>query len=132
MDRITLAKHILSAIGQYTLSMFRLPLTVARQIDKAIAQFIWQSDKEGRGIHWKSWDSICTSNYVGSLGLRSTALLNQALIGKVAWKILADRQSLISKFFLSKYRHSASFLEVKVGSSAFVGLALHFVGKRFD
>lgn len=118
MGRVILAKHTLSSIAQYTLSMLGLPVMVARQIDKDIAKFIWQTDKKGRGIDWKFWDSICKSKFVGGLGLRSTALLNQTFLGKIAWEILKDRQSLVGRFVLSKYCQNTHFLQVKPGSAA--------------
>lgn len=54
MGRITLAKHALSMMAQYTLGVFKLSKSVGWDIDRCIAKFIWIGDREGRGIHWKS------------------------------------------------------------------------------
>lgn len=70
--KVTLAKHILILIAHHTLTVFKLPISVARQGDREIVKFIWLEDKEGKRIYWKSWDSICKSKYVEGLGLRST------------------------------------------------------------
>lgn len=42
----------------------------------------------------------------GGLGLRSLELMNDALLGKVVWNILAKPDSLCSKVLVGKYgRH---------------------------
>lgn len=64
--------------------------------------------------------------------MRSTALLNQALLGKLAWKILVERRSLASEFFLSKYYHSQFSFLGETRFFCFMGLAEYFEGKGFD
>lgn len=62
MGRVTLAKCTLSSIAQHTLAVFKLPVSVANQVDKETEKFIWLSDREERGIHWKLWGSIANQS----------------------------------------------------------------------
>lgn len=64
MGRISLSKHALSMISQYTLRVFKPPMTVAKDIDRCIAKFIWLGDKEGEFIRSPGIHYVCRSFWV--------------------------------------------------------------------
>ncbi|KAL0807833.1 hypothetical protein Bca101_100325 [Brassica carinata] len=65
---------------------------------------------------WVAWDTLTRPKAKGRLGLRDIQLFNQALLAKVAWRILTVPNCLLSRILLGKYCHNKSFLEVSVPS----------------
>ncbi|XP_074313787.1 uncharacterized protein LOC141648980 [Silene latifolia] len=102
--RLTLIYSILSSLSIYSLSAFRVPVSVTSKIDSLISQFWWGGCKMGKGIHWSSRLFLHSSKINGGLGIRHTGCLNQSLLAKLGWKILIDPQCLLSQVVGNKYR----------------------------
>lgn len=51
------------------------------------------------------------------MGFRNIREFNLSLLGKQAWRLLANPEKLVSKIFKARYYPSESFLTVKIGSS---------------
>ncbi|KAL9429397.1 hypothetical protein AB3S75_031248 [Citrus x aurantiifolia] len=47
-----LIKAVAQAIPAYAMSVFKLPLGLCDDIQKAMAKFWWRSKEDKRGIHW--------------------------------------------------------------------------------
>lgn len=56
-----LIKAVAQAIPTYTMSPFRIPITLLREIESLIAKFWWGGDEGKRKIHWKRWEAITTT-----------------------------------------------------------------------
>ncbi|XP_013633297.1 uncharacterized protein LOC106436164 [Brassica napus] len=54
---------------------------------------------------------------MGGLGFRDIQAFNQALLGKIAWRLIKKPECLLSRIMTGKYCNSASFLTVKAASS---------------
>lgn len=63
---------------------------------------------------WVSWEALTEPKATGGLGLRDIQVFNQALLAKVAWRVLTVPNCLLSKILRGKYCHNKSFLEVSV------------------
>ncbi|XP_074298301.1 uncharacterized protein LOC141629154 [Silene latifolia] len=50
--RLTLISSVLSNLSNYFLSVFKVPVSVAKKINSILAQFWWTGCKMGNNIHW--------------------------------------------------------------------------------
>ncbi|KAL8160789.1 hypothetical protein V2J09_012278 [Rumex salicifolius] len=92
--RVTLAKAVLSSIPVYSMGVVCLLISTYKEIDKIIRGFVWVSWVGHRKLHLVSWKELCRLKDHGGLDLRSMRELNLALIGKLRWRFLNDRDSL--------------------------------------
>ncbi|KAL7254049.1 hypothetical protein ACSBR1_008403 [Camellia fascicularis] len=67
-----------------------------------VGNFLWKRFRDS-GIVWKEWDSLCVPKNLGGLGFGDPGLFNQSLLTKVAWRILQEPQSLISRLYIAKH-----------------------------
>lgn len=51
----------------------------------------------------KAWDAICKPPDQGGLGIKQFGEFNKAMLGMQAWKILQNRDSILSKVYFAKY-----------------------------
>ena len=53
-----LIKSVAMALPTYTMSCFKLPKVLCKDISKMIATFWWGGGEQGRKMHWTSWNKI--------------------------------------------------------------------------
>ena len=56
--------------------------TVMKKLTSAVAQFWWSPGGTNRGIHWKSWDKLCSPKDEGGLGFKDLTDFNTSMLGK--------------------------------------------------
>ena len=54
-------------------------------------------------IHLVKWNVVCTEKNKGGLGLRKTAMLNRALLGKRIWRFACEKDYLWKQVITTKY-----------------------------
>jgi hypothetical protein len=87
-DTITLIKSILSNLPMYFMSLFPLPLSVAKRIEKLQHDFLWDGlDKEFK-YHLVSWPIS-----EGGMGIRNLLRFNHALLGKWLRRYWLEREA---------------------------------------
>lgn len=52
---------------------------------------------EKKRIHEVSWERVCKAKEQGGLAIRKMQLRNNAIIDKLGWKVIIDRDSLVCK-----------------------------------
>ncbi|XP_074278317.1 uncharacterized protein LOC141601910 [Silene latifolia] len=102
--RLTLICSVLSSLSLYSLSAFKMPVSVSSKIDSLISQFWWGGNQVGNGIHWCSKLFTHSSKVNGGLGIRNVGCVNQSLLAKIGWKIISNTDCLLSRVLGSKYR----------------------------
>ncbi|XP_074290282.1 uncharacterized protein LOC141617013 [Silene latifolia] len=100
--RLTLISSVLSNLSNYFLSVFKVPVSVAKKINSILAQFWWTGCKMGHNIHWCSKNFLSLPKSVGGLGIRNVKCLNQALLAKLGWRIVSGESSLFCRIFRQK------------------------------
>lgn len=101
--RVVLIKSVLSFLSLYHLSYFKLTSQEAHKCDLLLSNFFWGSGNGKNSPHMKAWDTICRPKGEGGLGIKKILEFNDALIGKQAWRVISNRDSLLSKIYLAKY-----------------------------
>ncbi|KAH9741636.1 reverse transcriptase domain-containing protein [Citrus sinensis] len=77
-----LIKAVAQAVPAYAMSVFKIPMSICVDIQRAIARFWWSSNMEKKGIHWAKWERLSQAKRRGGLGFRDFASFNQALVAK--------------------------------------------------
>lgn len=101
----------------YAMSCFKLPLSLCKQIQTVITRFLWDVKPELRKMSWVSWRTLTKSKADGGLGFRDIEKFNDALLGKLVWRILSNPDPLLSQILLGKYCHDITFLDASVPGS---------------
>ncbi|XP_019102755.1 uncharacterized mitochondrial protein AtMg00310-like [Beta vulgaris subsp. vulgaris] len=99
------------------MGVYKLPCSVIQKIHAAMARFWWGSSASSRKIHWKSWESLCTLKCFGGLGFRDLAVFNDALLGRQAWRLTREPDSLFARVKKAKYYPHCDFLQAALGVS---------------
>lgn len=68
-----------------------------------------------RKIHWLRWDLLCYSKKDGGLGFRDFNTFNNALLAKLAWRLVSNENSLVARLLKAKYFPNCSFFYSSLG-----------------
>ena len=93
---------------------------VCDRLDKLNRGFLWSDDINKRKLHLVGWQKATLPKEKGGLGLRTTRLNNEALLAKLAWKILRKEETIWQSLVEAKYLKNGSLLhhQAKPGDSA--------------
>lgn len=115
MGKEVLKKSVAQAIPNYAMSCFKLPRTFCSEMESIIANFWWGNSESNKGIHWKSWQLLCSSKSNGGLGFRNFEAFNEALLAKQLWRIHSHPDTLLAKILKARYFPSKSLWDTEVG-----------------
>ncbi|RVX17546.1 LINE-1 retrotransposable element ORF2 protein [Vitis vinifera] len=101
--RITLIKSTLASLPTYQMSIFRMPKSVAKRVEKTQRDFLWGGGNLEGKVHLVKWDAVCTEKHKGGLGLRRIATLNRALLGKWIWRFACEKNNFWNQVITTKY-----------------------------
>lgn len=79
---MTLIKSVLSSLPIYYLSIFKLPVSVAKLIERIQANFLWRGSELKRKVHLVSWLEATKSKENGGLGIKRIKVVNDCLLAK--------------------------------------------------
>ena len=116
--REVLIKSVIQAIPTYTMSCFKLPSTLCHEIEIMVRKFWWGQRGERRKIHWVRWDDLCCRKNDGGMGFKDLTLFNEAMLAKLAWRLLHDYNSLFFRVFKARFFPSGTILDAKDSVSA--------------
>ncbi|KAH9656896.1 putative reverse transcriptase/RNA-dependent DNA polymerase [Citrus sinensis] len=111
-----LIKAVAQAVPAHAMSVFKIPMSICVDIQRAIARFWWSSNMEKKGIHWAKWERLSQAKRRGGLGFRDFASFNQALVAKQSWRIIQFPESLVARVLQARYFKDNQFLTAKLGS----------------
>ncbi|XP_055961043.1 uncharacterized protein LOC130015280 [Mercurialis annua] len=117
--REVLIKSIAQSIPTYMMSCFALPVSFCNDMQSIISRFWWSGTDDKRKIPWVSWRFICQSKKDGGLGFRNLRAFNVAMLGKQAWKLIQEPNSLCATVLRAKYFSNTDFMQARLrpGSS---------------
>ncbi|XP_058761431.1 uncharacterized protein LOC131634822 [Vicia villosa] len=106
--RVTLIGSVLNAIPIFTLSFYKAPSKIIKEIRGLLSNFLWNGNANKRSIHWVKWENVCKPKEKGGLGIRDVGDINRALLLKWKWRILKEDNAIWSRFLLLRY-HNPKF-----------------------
>ena len=86
----------------YQMSLFRMPISVARRLETLQRDFLWGGNLE-RKAHLVKWEVVCGDKEKGELGIKKLTLMNKVLLGKWIWRFACDKEALWKQVLLVKY-----------------------------
>jgi len=110
-----LIKAVIQALPTYTMSVFRLPKTLTRELNSNMSRFWWGHKENTHKIAWMAWKGMGRSKKMGGLGFRKLDCFNTTLLAKQRWRLLKHPQSLVARVFQAKYFPGGSFIDSSLG-----------------
>ena len=105
--RLTLIKSTVSSLPVYFLSLFPIPASVNRRIERLQREFLWGGMGDAPKFPLVNWKTVCQPVYCGGLGIKNHAVLNQALLGKWLWRFMVEQDFLWKQVIVTKYGYEA-------------------------
>ncbi|XP_021726597.1 uncharacterized protein LOC110693730 [Chenopodium quinoa] len=110
-----LLKSVIQAIPTYIMGVYKIPAGVIDDIHAMMARFWWGQEDDKRRVHWKSWKDLCTPKFLGGMGFRDLRVFNDALLGRQAWRLTSNPNSLLNRFFMRNTIREKNFLDARLG-----------------
>jgi hypothetical protein len=75
-------KSVLQTIPSYVMSIYLLPESTIKDIERMMNSFWWGGGGDNKGIKWLAWDRMTHSKSHGGMGFRDLHSFNLAMIAK--------------------------------------------------
>ncbi|GKB34451.1 RNA-directed DNA polymerase, eukaryota, reverse transcriptase zinc-binding domain protein [Tanacetum coccineum] len=98
VGRLQLIASILSSMQVYWASVFILPKSVIKEIDKLLKGFLWCQGELSKGKAKVAWKQICRPMDEVGLGIKSLEVCNEVLMTKHLWNVATLKESLWVKW----------------------------------
>lgn len=82
------------SISTYTMSYFKLSITLCNDLGRLMIIFWWRQRKEEIKIYWVGWKSMCKPNGEGGMGFKDLHTFNMALLAEQV-------QCIMTNFYLA-------------------------------
>ncbi|XP_062114408.1 uncharacterized protein LOC133825493 [Humulus lupulus] len=96
--RVQLIHSVLLGLRNYWMSIFILPQSVSKEVEKLCRGFLWGMNGNRSRIHVASWEKVCLPKPYGGLGFKEGSKWNQAILAKYIWAITEKRDLLWVKW----------------------------------
>ena len=116
--REVLVKAIIQAIPTYTMSCFKLPKGLIKELEVLIRKFWWGYSGDSRTVHWVSWERLCEAKEVSGMGFKEIEKFNEALLAKQVWRMMHNPDSLCFRVFKARFFLNCSILDAKDPNSS--------------
>jgi hypothetical protein len=91
--RVQLVKSVIQSMMIYSISVYSWPVSLIKEVEKNIRNFIWSGDPDKRKLVTDSWKKLCRPLVQGGLGLRSLSSLNSASNLRLCWSLINSQGS---------------------------------------
>jgi hypothetical protein len=80
-------ESILKAIPTYVMSIYLIPKSTVKDIERMMNSFWWGGGANNKGIRWLAWDRMIHPKLQGGMGFRDLHAFYLAMIGKQGWNM---------------------------------------------
>ncbi|XP_026450731.1 uncharacterized protein LOC113350837 [Papaver somniferum] len=88
-----MVRSVLSTMPSHHMSVFKLPETTIKEMDK-VQRFFWWRKEDGKGFYFIYWTSVGKHKAHGGMGFRDLSVFNKALLTKTAWRLCNEKNQL--------------------------------------
>ncbi|XP_060972141.1 uncharacterized protein LOC133038108 [Cannabis sativa] len=112
-----LLKSVAQALPSSVMSVFLLTKEICSNLEGLISKFWWKShaNSSSKGVSWMSWKRLCRHKYDGGIGFRDLHNYNLAFLGKQGWRLLNNKNSLVSRIYKARYYPLGTYLTASLG-----------------
>ncbi|GKB94345.1 RNA-directed DNA polymerase, eukaryota, reverse transcriptase zinc-binding domain protein, partial [Tanacetum coccineum] len=96
--RIQLIASVLSSMQQYWASVYIIPISAVKELDKMFKRFLWNSGNSAQGKARVGWKMVYRPKCQGGLGIKPLKKWNETLLVSQLWKIIENKESLWVKW----------------------------------
>ncbi|KAL0910144.1 hypothetical protein M5K25_021087 [Dendrobium thyrsiflorum] len=97
------AMRLLNILPSFLMTHTLIPLSCLRDFEKLCRNFIWIKFDGGHGLHYVAWDDLCLPKSYGGWVLHSVVSNLDPMRAKLAWKLVVEPNSLLSRVLLARY-----------------------------
>jgi hypothetical protein len=91
--RVQLVKAFIQGMLIHTITIYDWPMSMIKDLEKCIRNFIWNGDISKRKLLTVSWKKVCKPTSEGGLGIRSISCINQAANLRLCWSMITSQES---------------------------------------
>ncbi|XP_062103697.1 uncharacterized protein LOC133814800 [Humulus lupulus] len=118
--RIQLINSVLLGLRNYWMSIFVLPQSIIKEIEKLCRGFLWGSSGQRSKLHIPSWHKISLPKAYGGLGFRDGSLWNRSVLAKYIWAVSAKPDLL----WVNWYWRKLCRIKIFFGSAAIISAGM--------
>ncbi|XP_062093552.1 uncharacterized protein LOC133799565 [Humulus lupulus] len=107
--RMQLIHSVLFGLRNYWMSIFVLPQSIIKEVERLCRGFLWGVNGNMSKIHMDSWAKVCLPKAYGGLGFRNGQIWNYAILAKYMWAISEKHDLLWVKWINSIYLKGSDF-----------------------
>jgi hypothetical protein len=96
-------KSMLSSLPIYYFSLFTIPVSVAKRLERLQRNFLWGDTNGEFKHHLVGWDTVCSPIIDGGLGIRKLVAFNQALLSKWLWRFGMEASHLWRRVLVARF-----------------------------
>ncbi|XP_075083624.1 uncharacterized protein LOC142167360 [Nicotiana tabacum] len=84
--RLTLIISVLDSIPSYCMSLYPMPSSVLKQLERLRRRFLWEGNNTTHKFPLVKWAKVIRPKYDGGMGLRNLKLHNKNMLMKWLWR----------------------------------------------
>ncbi|XP_062094172.1 uncharacterized protein LOC133800235 [Humulus lupulus] len=107
--RMQLIHLVLFGLRNYWMSIFVLPQSIIKEVERLCRGFLWGVNGNRCKIHMASREKVCLPKAYGGLGLKNGQIWNYAILAKYIWAISEKHDLLWVKWINSIYLKGSDF-----------------------
>jgi hypothetical protein len=108
--KAVMIKFVLQSIPSYVMSVYLIPETTIKEIERVINSFWWGRGSTNGGIKWLAWDRMAYPKAYGGLEFRNLHLFTTAMVSKQGWHFITKPKTLVAKVYKVRYFPNSFFL----------------------
>ncbi|KAL9686487.1 hypothetical protein QQ045_023947 [Rhodiola kirilowii] len=101
--RVVLIKSTLCSLPLYYALIYKMPTSVALEMEKIQRQFLWGGTEIRKKVHYVKWSTVLKPKQFGGLGITGMVEKNVALLTKWWWKLITGKGGLWRRVIIEKY-----------------------------
>ncbi|GKB02678.1 probable L-cysteine desulfhydrase, chloroplastic [Tanacetum coccineum] len=127
--RVQLIAFVLASMQTYWASVYLIPNTVVKEINKVMKKFLWDNKGNNSGRAKVAWKVVCRPKDQGGLVIKPLGEWNETLLLKNIWKIVVQSQTLWVKW-VNRVKLKGRTTSVWYDKWSLSGPLSNFINKR--